>query len=79
MLIELEITGLVESRIRISGTVSSAATGAGLARRLILYNRNRVALAETTSDADGRGSFEVNGNRNDLADQIGRASCRERV
>ena len=33
---------------------------------MILYNRNRVALAETTSNADGRGSFEVNGNRNDL-------------
>lgn len=66
MQVPLGLRPISESRIVLRGTVTSASTGTGLSRRLIVYDGNRALVAEGFSNPDGSAVFSLNGNSNDV-------------
>lgn len=66
MQIPLALRTIGRSEVILRGTVTSASTGAGLARRLIVYDKNRSPVAEGFSNPDGSAVFQLNGNSNDV-------------
>lgn len=66
MQVSLAIRTIAQSEVILRGTVTSAATGAGLSRRLIVYDKHRRVIAEGLSNQDGSAVFQIAGNSNDV-------------